>query len=62
MYTINPTDGTLTSARPPLTTGDFGADSVAIDPSGKFAYVANWGEGNTAGSVSMYTINPLTGP
>ncbi len=61
MYTINPTDGTLTSARPPLTTGDFGADSVAIDPSGKFAYVANWGEGNTAGSVSMYTINPADG-
>ena len=43
MYTINPTNGTLTSAGPPVTTEDFGADSVAIDPSGKFVYVANWG-------------------
>src|SRR5580658_8815078 len=36
MYTINPTDGTLTSAGSPVTSGDFGADSVAVDPSGKF--------------------------
>src|SRR6202521_3507208 len=61
MYTINPTNGTLTSAGPPVTTGDFGADSVAVDPSAKVAYVANWGEGNTAGSVSMYVINGTTG-
>jgi 6-phosphogluconolactonase (cycloisomerase 2 family) len=61
MYTINPTDGTLTSAGPPLTSGDFGADSVAVDPSGRFVYVANWGEGNTAGSVSSYAINGTTG-
>jgi DNA-binding beta-propeller fold protein YncE len=61
MYAINPTNGTLTSAGPGVTTGDFGADSVAVDPSGKFAYVANWGEGNTAGSVSMYAINGTTG-
>jgi 6-phosphogluconolactonase (cycloisomerase 2 family) len=61
MYTINPTDGTFTSAGPSVTTGDFGADSVAVDPSGKFVYVANWGEGNTAGSVSMYTLNPTEG-
>lgn len=61
MYAINATDGTLTSAGSTVTTGDFGADSVAVDPSGKFAYVANWGEGNTAGSVSMYTVNGTTG-
>jgi DNA-binding beta-propeller fold protein YncE len=61
MYTINPTDGTLTSTGPPVTSGDFGADSVAVDPSGKFAYVANWGEGNTAGSVATYAINGTTG-
>lgn len=61
MYTINSTTGTLTSVGPPVTTGDFGADSVAVDPSGKFAYVGNWGEGDTAGSVSMYTINSTTG-
>jgi 6-phosphogluconolactonase (cycloisomerase 2 family) len=61
MYTINPTDGTLTATGPSVTTGDFGADSVAVDPSGKFVYVANWGEGNTAGSVSMYTLSPTDG-
>jgi DNA-binding beta-propeller fold protein YncE len=61
MYTINPTDGTLTSAGPPVTTGDFDADSIAVDPSGKFAYVTNSGGGNTAGSVSMYAINETTG-
>jgi len=61
MYTIDASSGLLTSVGPPVTTGDFGADSVAVDPSGKFAYVANWGEGNTAGSVSMYTINPAGG-
>jgi len=61
MYTINPSSGLLTSVGQPVTTGDFGADSVAVDPSGKFVYVANWGEGNTAGSVSMYTINPDSG-
>jgi 6-phosphogluconolactonase (cycloisomerase 2 family) len=61
MYTVDPSSGLLTSVGPPVTTGDFGADSVAVDPSGKFVYVANWGEGNTAGSVSMYTINPDTG-
>jgi 6-phosphogluconolactonase (cycloisomerase 2 family) len=61
MYTIDPTNGTLTSAGPPVTTGDFGADSVAVDPSGKFVYVANWGESDTAGSISAYTINGTTG-
>jgi DNA-binding beta-propeller fold protein YncE len=61
MYTINPTDGTLTSAGPPVTSGDSGADSVAVDPSGKFAYVANWGDGDSAGSVSTYAINGTTG-
>jgi 6-phosphogluconolactonase (cycloisomerase 2 family) len=61
MYTINPTDGTLTSTGPPVTSGDLSADSVAVDPSGKFAYVANWGDGATAGSVSTYAINGTTG-
>ena len=61
MYNIDTSSGLLTSVGPPVTTGDFGADSVAVDPSGKFAYVANWGDGNTAGSVSMYTVNGVTG-
>jgi 6-phosphogluconolactonase (cycloisomerase 2 family) len=62
-YTINPTDGTLTSAGPPVTTGDYDAVSVVVDPSGKFAYVAN-SEGSfdpEGGSVSMFAINGTTG-
>ena len=31
--------------------------SVTVDPSGKFAYVANYGSDN----VSVYTINASTG-
>jgi 6-phosphogluconolactonase (cycloisomerase 2 family) len=63
MYTIDPTDGTLTSAGPRVTTGDYSADSVAVDPSGKFAYVANSGDyfDPEGGSVSMYAINGTTG-
>jgi YVTN family beta-propeller protein len=40
-----------------------GADypqSIAVDPAGKFAYVASQGC-DAAGYVSMYTINPTTG-
>jgi YVTN family beta-propeller protein len=34
-------------------------NSVAVDPSGKFAYVANGGGGST--SISVYSINATTG-
>jgi 6-phosphogluconolactonase len=61
IYTIDPTTGALASIGPPVPTHDEGARSVTVDPFGKFAYVANWGEGDTAGSVSMYTIDATTG-
>lgn len=55
MYTINATTGALTS------TGTIAAGinpaSVAVDPGGKFAYVAN----SSSNDVSMYTINATTG-
>jgi YVTN family beta-propeller protein len=35
-------------------------ESIAVDPSGKFAYVLNGG-GVADGTVSMYTINHITG-
>jgi DNA-binding beta-propeller fold protein YncE len=55
-YTINPSTGALTTiAGLPIAAGQ-GPQSVAVDPSGKFAYVANFG-----GGVSGYTINPSTG-
>ena len=45
MYTINPTTGALASIGPPVSTYGYGvyAESVTVDPSGKFAYVTNWG-------------------
>jgi 6-phosphogluconolactonase len=60
MYTINPTTGALTSIGSQVTAG-FCANSVTVDPFGKFAYVANEGCGDTGGSVSMYAINPTSG-
>jgi YVTN family beta-propeller protein len=63
MYTINPTTGALASIGPPVPTNDEFTDSVTVDPSGKFAYVAS--SGNVwdidFGSVVTYTINPSTG-
>jgi YVTN family beta-propeller protein len=61
-YTINPTTGALTSTGAIYGTGRGFCcfNSVAVDPSGKFAYVVNENAG-PAGSVSMYTINATTG-
>jgi YVTN family beta-propeller protein len=55
MYTIDATTGALTS----VGTIAAGANpvSVAVDPSGKFAYVADFGSND----VSMYTIDATTG-
>ncbi len=74
MYTINPTTGALASIGPPVSTYGYGvyygsglnADSVTVDPFGKFAYVTNSGDvyddGDVAyGSVAMYAINATTG-
>ena len=59
-YTINAKNGKLSviSGSPfPDGAGTFAlANSVAVDPSGRFAYVAN-----TAGSVAEYTINSSSG-
>ena len=59
MYTINSTTGALTS----IGTIAAGTNpvSIAVDPAGKFAYVANWTGYDTYGSVSMYTIDATTG-
>jgi 6-phosphogluconolactonase len=35
--------------------------AVTIDPLGKFAYVANYGDGSTASTISAYTINQTSG-
>lgn len=61
MYAIDGTTGTLTSIGPPVDSGDEGAIAVTVDPFGKFVYVANWGEGDTAGSISNYAVDATTG-
>src|SRR5258707_1526042 len=58
-YTISPATGALTSiAGSPFPVG-LEPGSVAVDPSGKFAYVAHYVIPD--GFVSAYTINPATG-
>jgi 6-phosphogluconolactonase (cycloisomerase 2 family) len=51
-YTINASTGALTSIATAVAAG-IGPHSVTVDPSGKFAYVANW----SSNDVSAYTIN-----
>ena len=61
IYTINATTGALTyTGAIDGNSPDFCCfNSVAVDPSGKFAYVADGGGGSN--SVAMYTINATTG-
>jgi YVTN family beta-propeller protein len=65
-YAINPTTGALASTTGGIIgTGVIGTpeffNSVALDPSGKFAYAADGSDSESAGGVSMYTINATTG-
>jgi YVTN family beta-propeller protein len=57
-----PGGGSSNSLTFTITTGGVDPQSIAVDPSGKFAYVMNGGcNGDASGYVSMYTINPTTG-
>ncbi|MEO8133622.1 MAG: beta-propeller fold lactonase family protein [Betaproteobacteria bacterium] len=55
-YSINANTGALTALGIPVAAGTIPI-SIAVDPSGKFAYVAN----NRSNDVSAFTINPTTG-
>jgi len=62
MYTINSTTGALTSVGPPVPSHDTDANSVTVDPSGKFVYLATTGDDfSSDGGVAMYTIDATTG-
>jgi 6-phosphogluconolactonase (cycloisomerase 2 family) len=66
MYGADSCSGALTALTPAtVSTGvdnGFNAEEMAIDPTGKFLYVANLGSNATdAATVSMFTINPTTG-
>jgi len=57
-YTISPATGALAAfAGSPFAAGEEPL-SMAVDPSGKFAYVVN---GGFPGTVSGFTIDPVTG-
>ena len=55
-----PGGGSSNSLTFTITTGAVDPQSIAVDPAGKFAYVASEGC-DVEGYVSMYTINPTTG-
>lgn len=59
VYTINQTTGALTSGFA-VAAGTY-PRSIAVDPSRKFAYVANEGSGGGYGTISVYTIDQTTG-
>jgi 6-phosphogluconolactonase len=65
MYTVNSCTGSLTATAPPtVATGAnaFGAEGLAVDPAGRFAYVANLMSNATdAATIAMYTIDARTG-
>jgi len=63
-YTVNSCTGALAPTNPPAVTtngNNFGSESIAVDPSGRFAYVANLMSNATdLATISMYTINSGT--
>jgi 6-phosphogluconolactonase len=65
MYTVNSCTGELTPTTPStVATGanQFGSEQMAVDPAGRFAYVANlMSNVSDEATISMYTINSTTG-
>jgi 6-phosphogluconolactonase len=66
MYSGDSCTGALTPTNPAtIPTGvdnGFNAESLAIDPKGRFLYVANLGSNaSDTATISMFTINPSTG-
>ena len=56
-----PGGGTSNSSTFTITPGAVDPQSIALDPAGKYAYVANEDDCAATGYVSMYTINTTTG-
>lgn len=60
-YRVNTSTGALT----PISGSPFPAglhsNAVTVDPTGRFVYVTNSGDGLTNGTLSAYTVNPGTG-
>jgi YVTN family beta-propeller protein len=62
VFNPGPGGGSSNSLTFTITAGAVNPQSIAVDPAGKFAYVASEGcNGGVGGYLSMYTINPTTG-
>src|ERR1700733_14323803 len=62
MYTINSCTGSLTPTTPATIPTGVNSESMVVDPSGKFVYVANLvSNASDLASISMFTFDPTTG-
>jgi YVTN family beta-propeller protein len=62
VFNPGPGGGSSNASTFTINSGVVDPQSIAVDPAGKFAYVASQGcSGGVGGYVSMYTINPTTG-
>jgi YVTN family beta-propeller protein len=62
VFNPGPGGGSSNTSTFTITPGAVDPQSIAVDPAGKFAYVASEGcDASVGGYVSMYTINPTTG-
>ncbi|MGO9088036.1 MAG: beta-propeller fold lactonase family protein [Candidatus Sulfotelmatobacter sp.] len=61
VFNPGPGGGTSNALTFTITTGSVDPQSIALDPTGKFAYVMDGGSDGDGGYVSMYTISPTTG-
>jgi YVTN family beta-propeller protein len=62
VFNPSPGGGTSNSSNFTITAGGVGPQSIAVDPTGSFAYVANNGcPDDFVGNVTTYTINTTTG-
>ena len=61
-FNIDQTDGTLSAMTPAtVSAGGIGADSIAIDSSGRYAYVTSGDSGWGSTSIAQYEIDQTTG-
>jgi YVTN family beta-propeller protein len=61
VFNPGPGGGSSNASAFTITAGSVDPQSIALDPTGKFAYVMDGGSDGDGGYVSMYTINPTTG-
>jgi 6-phosphogluconolactonase (cycloisomerase 2 family) len=63
VFSVNATTGALTASGTPIAvpSGSVGPLALTIDPTGAYAYVADFGGAANTGDISQYSINATTG-